>query len=631
MSQGDNYVPKAPMGAVSPPAAARRHILTVAVEDYYQVGSFNRAVQRGQWHRFESRVVRNTKRTLDLLDEHGVHATFFVLGWIADEFPELVREIADRGHEVASKGYWHRSIREMTPEEFREDLRRSREALEQASGRRVMGYRVAHDWLQPEDLWALDVLAEEGFHYDSSICPMFETWSRDSRRRFIHEHRAGDRKVVEVPLSTKTILGFSVPVAGGNYFRQFPHRMMRWAFRHWCKVRSDPFVMYFQIWELDAEQPRISATSFLTRVRHYRNLDKMVWVLREYFNEAKFGSIAEHLGLELPSVVPAATDAPVDRADRARQRLRVMGRPSGAKGPAVESLVGGTRGALQLAPLPAAAPKIPVTLVVPCYNEELVLPYLSNTLEEVEAEFSELYELHYVFVDDQSQDGTYGALERIFGGRPRTRLVRHSVNMGVAQAILTGIRASSTEVVCSIDCDCTYDPRQIGVMIPKLTEGVDLVTASPYHPEGRVVNVPEWRLVFSRTLSRIYRFVFRTQLATYTSCFRVYRRSVVSDLPVRERGFLGIAEMLGVLDFQGRTIVECPAVLEVRMLGRSKMKLLRTILGHLKLIAHFVTLRLRSPRGSADVISKPPGRTIPGDPVPLSLNDPSIVKGKPHG
>ncbi len=453
------------------PLPGRRHILTVAVEDYYQVGSFNRSVQRGQWLRFESRVERNTQRVLELLDENGVQATFFTLGWIADEFPELVREIASRGHEVASKGFWHRSIRRLTPSEFRDDLIKSREALEKASGQRVLGYRVADNWFRPQDLWALEVLAQEGFAYDSSICPMFDEWAHETWRRVLHRHRTEKGEIWEVPLSTASALGWSFPIAGGNYYRQFPHRLMKGAFRDWSKKRSDPFVMYFQVWELDADQPRIATSSQLTRLRHYRNLGKMKWVLQDYFKEARFESIAAHLHLPnapaLSVVGEPGTSAMVPQAAGDRERVRVRN--------------GVGRGAIR-EPSPGAP--IPVTLVVPCYNEELVLPYLSNTLEEVEAAYADQYELHYVFVDDRSRDGTWSSLERIFGGRPRCTLVPHSMNLGVAQAILTGIRAAKTEIVCSIDCDCTYDPHQIGKMLPLFTDGVDLVTASPVSSPG---------------------------------------------------------------------------------------------------------------------------------------------------
>ena len=161
----------------------------------------------------------------------------------------------------------------------------------------------------------------------------------------------------------------------------------------------------------------------------------------------------------------------------------------------------------------------------------------------------------------------------------------------MAAALLTGLRAAPTEIVASIDCDCSYDPDDIAGMLP-LIENADLVTASPYHPSGRVMNVPPWRLFLSKVSSWLYRRVLRQKLYTYTSCFRLYRRSVVVDLPVRETGFLGIAEILGKLDLCGSRIVEFPAVLEVRMLGRSKMKTVRTILGHLKLMTRLLWLRL---------------------------------------
>ena len=230
--------------------------------------------------------------------------------------------------------------------------------------------------------------------------------------------------------------------------------------------------------------------------------------------------------------------------------------------------------------------------MIPCFNEELILPYLANTLENLERSLGSAYDFRYVFVDDGSADGTLPSLERIFGNRPGCTLLRHRANRGVAAAILTGIQAADTDVVCSIDCDCTYDPLQLASLIPLLEDGVDMVTASPYHPAGEVRNVPEWRLFLSKSLSRLYRVVLHHRLATYTSCFRVYRRDAVADLQVREGGFLGVAELLGRLDLEGGSIVECPAVLEVRLLGRSKMKTLRTILGHLRLLARLSAARL---------------------------------------
>jgi glycosyltransferase involved in cell wall biosynthesis len=248
--------------------------------------------------------------------------------------------------------------------------------------------------------------------------------------------------------------------------------------------------------------------------------------------------------------------------------------------------------------------------VIPCYNEELILPYLANTLQDVVARLED-YELSFVFVNDGSKDGTGEALHKIVGDWPRTTIHHHEVNRGVAAAILTGIRQASTELVCSIDCDCTYDPHELANMIPLLAEGTDVVTASPYHPQGAVRNVPGWRLFLSKSSSFLYRRVLRQKLYTYTSCFRLYRRSAVKDLDIRETGFLGVAEILGRLDLKGSRIVEYPAVLEVRMLGRSKMKTVRTILGHLKLMTRLLWLRLRG--GSAPL---PPESPVPSSHPP---------------
>lgn len=179
-------------------------------------------------------------------------------------------------------------------------------------------------------------------------------------------------------------------------------------------------------------------------------------------------------------------------------------------------------------------------------------------------------------------------MQQTFGPLPDCDLIRHQQNQGVTAAIMTGIRHARTEIICSMDCDCIYDPHELAAMIPLLGEAVDMVTASPYHPQGMVQNVPRWRLSLSRGASFLYRRALHQKLATYTICFRVYRRSTVAQLNVREKGYLGIAEMLGLLDLSGGRIVEYPATLEARMLGYSKMKVLRTIGGHLSLLGRLL-------------------------------------------
>lgn len=538
----------------------RGHILTVVLEDYYHLSPFKGLIQRTRWHRFERRLEIGTHRTLAMLDEFGVRATFFVLGWVADAAPELVREVAARGHEVASKGYDHRGIGEMTPALFWDDVHRSREALERATGRTVMGYRVADRWFGPADLWALDVLAEAGYRYDSSVKPMLRAFAGEPWRRFVHRHHGAGGPIWEVPVSSATILGLHVPVAGGNYFRQFPRRLVRGAIADWDRKFASPFVMYFHTWELDPEQPRISAASFPATVRQYRNLHRMEPMLREYLDRYSFHGVAEHLGLAQSAAPPApAPESPVPLIP-----------------PAARARDGRT----------------PVTVVVPCYNEELALQYLSNTLREVGGVLESSYAVGFIFVNDGSRDRTSDVLQRLFGADPGCKIVHCERNRGVTAAILTGIRAAESDIVCSIDCDCTYDPRELGRMIPLLVEGVDLVTASPYHPAGAVRNVPRWRLSLSKSASVLYRLLTRQKISTYTSCFRVYRRRAVLELDIVEPGFLGIAELIGKLDLRGGGIAEYPTTLESRMLGRSKMKTLRTILGHLGLMARLVGLRL---------------------------------------
>lgn len=556
----------------------KQNIITVEVEDYYHVGSFHRNIPRKNWYRFEKRIEQNTMRALALLDEFNIKATFFVLGWVADALPEVIREISDRGHDIASKGYHHQPVRHLSPGELREELAQGREALEAATGREVLGYRVAHGWLRPSDLWVLDVLAEEGYHYDSSIGLMFRRFASEKWRRWVHKHRCGEKEIWEFPLSSWNLGGLFFPIAGGNYYRQFPHTFLKVAVDKWHRKYDAPFVMYFHIWELDPTQPRINSGSVLTNIRHYRNLDKMSWVLRDYFRKYPFTSIAHYLGYAPESV---------------RQRQAVT-RASMAVPSHLPPMFKTTA---------AAQPRTDVSIVIPCFNEESNLRYLANTLESVEQTLSDRYNVQFIFVDDGSADGTSGELKLLYGSKENCQILRHPENQGVAAAILTGIRHATTEIVCSMDCDCTYDPHELSEMIPMLGEDIALVTASPYHPNGTVQNVPAWRLMLSKASSVLYRLVLTQKLWTYTSCFRVYRRSWIMSIRPKHGGFLGVAEILGHLSFRGGKIVEYPATLEVRLLGQSKMKIIKTIVGHLRLLADFTIYRFlgTAPDAAADL------------------------------
>lgn len=258
------------------------------------------------------------------------------------------------------------------------------------------------------------------------------------------------------------------------------------------------------------------------------------------------------------------------------------------------------------------AKSVPVTLVVPCFNEKDGMEQLFDRLRALEDGSRGRYDWRFTFVDDGSTDGTAAALEAVCFAWHGASVLRHERNLGVTAAILTGLRHADTEIVCSIDSDCTYDPRLLESMIPLLTEDVALVTASPYHPEGRVLNVPAWRLALSRSASWLYRLMATQRLYTYTSCCRIYRQSVVLALPAIRDGFPGVAELLLRVQQRGGNVVEYPATLRVRRFGQSKLRLMRCITGHLQVMATLARDRLRgSPAGCSEIGGMPEVAAVP--------------------
>jgi polysaccharide deacetylase family protein (PEP-CTERM system associated) len=520
------------------------------LEDYFHTAPLSGVIPEKYWSRCEARVERNTLAALDLLDECGVKATFFTVGWLATRIEDLLVEIVRRGHEVASKGHHHRSPKQMTADEFREDLLRSREALERASGQQVRGYRIAHGSLTEKDLWVLNILTEEGFAYDSSFRRVGPKWNESPVRLGVHSHYWKGRQIWELPLSSAPMCGVFVPLSGGNYLRQPPYWLARWRIERWKASTDSPLVFYFRVWELDPEQPRIRAAPALSRIHQYRNLESMSERIRRILLNQSFTSAADYLRL---SPLPASRP----REEPVFATVAPRGRPAAQK---------------------------QISVVIPCFNETSTLIYLKKTLESFADDHAHLFEIFFVFVDDGSSDDTWERLTELFGGRDDCALVRHPRNKGVAAATLTGIRHSPCEVVCVIDCDCSYDVYQLAEMVSLLRDDVDLVTASPYHEKGGVVNVPTWRLFLSRSLSALYRTVLSNKLATYTSCFRVYRRSAVMDADIKYDGFVGIAEILAQMDRRRACIVEYPAVLESRLFGHSKIKVMAAGWGHLRLL-----------------------------------------------
>ena len=231
-----------------------------------------------------------------------------------------------------------------------------------------------------------------------------------------------------------------------------------------------------------------------------------------------------------------------------------------------------------------------VTVVVPCMNEEESAEQFCVALNELESTLSD-HKLEFIIVDDGSTDQSVDHLRCLLEDRDNFQIIEHGVNRGVAAAIQTGIEAAKTDIVCSMDFDCTYDPSQFENLLPALTDEVDIVIGSPYHPAGTVLNVPKWRLVISKFASLMYRFAMRTPLHTYTSCFRVYRRSSVAGIQLANPGFVGVAEMLWRLERRGGNVAEVPAVLDVRQFGQSKMRVVQVTLAHLDLLRMILSSR----------------------------------------
>jgi polysaccharide deacetylase family protein (PEP-CTERM system associated) len=280
-------------------AAQITHVLTVDVEDYFQVEAFAGSVDRESWTQWPSRVVANTQRVLDLFDEHNARGTFFIVGWVAAQFPRLMREIQSRGHELACHSYWHRTVYGLSPDEFRKDTRHAKQVIEDAVGVAVSGYRAPSWSITKACLWALDILAEEGFTYDSSIYPIHhDLYGVPGARRFPYTHAcANGLSLREYPPATLRLLGTNFPVAGGGYLRIFPSACTELAFRTFEDTYHERVVVYLHPWELDPEQPRIRGP-LKSRLRHYTNLDRMSAKVGAVLSRHRFERFSDMMAAE---------------------------------------------------------------------------------------------------------------------------------------------------------------------------------------------------------------------------------------------------------------------------------------------------------------------------------------------
>jgi len=285
--------------------------LTVDVEDYFQVSAFEGVIDRAEWDAFSCRVQANTGALLDLFARYDVSATFFVLGWVAERFPSLVARIHAEGHEIASHGYEHRLVHEMTPDVFRADLRRAAAAIEAAAPVTIAGFRAPSFSISESTLWAYDVLRDEGYRFSSSVFPVrHDRYGIPSFSRTPVQMKDADgRGIWEFPMTTWRVLGRNVPAAGGGWLRVLPLGVMHRAIRT-ANANGVPAIVYTHPWEIDPEQPRVTEAPRMARLRHYINLTRTQGRLERLLRTYRFGTVSEAL----------SCFQPVDRALPSKKR-----------------------------------------------------------------------------------------------------------------------------------------------------------------------------------------------------------------------------------------------------------------------------------------------------------------------
>jgi polysaccharide deacetylase family protein (PEP-CTERM system associated) len=277
---------------------ATTNALTIDVEDYFQVSAFAPHITRSEWNTRECRVERNVNRILDMLDQHHTKATFFTLGWIAERYPQLVRDIASRGHEVASHGYGHERASEQTPEAFFTDIQLAKVILEDLAGTEVKGYRAPSFSIGTANLWAFDCLLRAGYRYSSSVYPIaHDHYGMPDAPRFAFEVRPG---LLEIPITTLRMLGRNLPSSGGGYFRLLPYALSRWMLRRVNQGEGESGIFYFHPWEIDSAQPRVAGISSKTRFRHYVNIDRVEGRLQQLLQDFSWNRMDHVFSNKIP-------------------------------------------------------------------------------------------------------------------------------------------------------------------------------------------------------------------------------------------------------------------------------------------------------------------------------------------
>jgi polysaccharide deacetylase family protein (PEP-CTERM system associated) len=265
--------------------------MTVDVEDFFHVSAFESIITPEQWKDYQPRVEGNTRRLLDLFAKHDVKSTFFVLGWVAERYPQLIKDIHAQGHEIASHGYAHRRATEQTRKEFKTDVTRSKDHLEDLIGETLIGYRAPSFSIGYNNEWAFEVLAELGFQYSSSTYPVkHDLYGTPDWPRFAYRRKEG---IIEIPIPTLNVLGKQTPIGGGGYFRLYPYQLTKFLVSSYLKKEKQPYSFYFHPWEIDSEQPRLTHAPLKSRFRHYVNLDKNYGKLERLLVDFSWGTMRD--------------------------------------------------------------------------------------------------------------------------------------------------------------------------------------------------------------------------------------------------------------------------------------------------------------------------------------------------
>lgn len=274
----------------STPATSLINAMSVDVEDYFQVSGFESNIDRSSWDNYPCRVEKNTDKILSLFDDASVKATFFTLGWVAERYPGLVRRIVEAGHELASHGWDHRRVTQQTPEEFREDISKTKTLLEDLTSVEVKGYRAASYSIVADSLWAHEILADCGYRYSSSIVPVnHDLYGIPDASRF--PFYTAENRLLEIPVSTFSLFGKNINCGGGGWFRLFPYALNRRALKSINQKDGYPCVFYFHPWEIDPDQPKVSGAGYKSRFRHYLNLDKTYTRLKYLLDDFQWSTM----------------------------------------------------------------------------------------------------------------------------------------------------------------------------------------------------------------------------------------------------------------------------------------------------------------------------------------------------